>query len=364
MSENKIIAKIEKLQNEILNQYIVNFYNISKHLKWMKTVACRANFVINLSDETLNSLFTTQEQKHIKALVQDDYNSDDRAKAIFDLLNKKKFLNLLSYSGIDLFTDVEREVFLEIQEKFNQSTFDEIYHTMLSEQNNEDYSYLSDLCGFSVTNLIELLDKTKILKNKVNVYKDSIVENEFDNIFNKYTQLDFFSCGFGDKSFEKKIKSAKSMKRNYYNLIEEKTKLLFSVLLDIQLKTLENKKNKDGDILIKWKNPSHIIKKNIDEIKNAFCNFDIKWIENKIYDYEKIIIAIDEGDGSFALNRADCTYIIDELKAILNKGYPFEELKDQLPYSTYELEEVLIKKLKREGLKLEPFLISEYFLKN
>lgn len=263
--------------------------------------------------------------------------------------NPKKFKDLLN-----LATDAEVKVTgkknlgsQKFQEKlrFTEEEYKGIYEEMGQSSKNPRYYFIKEY-GYSINDLIIILDQLATLKNKLEGLNDSEKNKLYKDILHQYSGLDLLGHGFKNPSLKQRIIKGRSFKGGYQKIVKDKKQIFFDLLVE---------QTKNGR---KYKNISQAVKNNIDEVMHRFQEFDERWINSKLEINRGKILELQQENAYASLTASKKEMIKMEITKLstfvqlledsLNSGYPFEKLNNILPYNTVSLEEVLMKVLRVE----------------
>jgi len=241
-----------------------------------------------------------------------------------------------------------------LRKSYTEEDYFEIYSEMLDKKDSKQYEELSNIHGCSIQNLIDILDKLRLFKIKLESINLKQADFEYRKIFKEYALMNHADYGIDNPQLKTRINKARSQKGSYHKLISKKNEIFLNILLE--------RCKAQG----KWSNPAYAVKSNMELIFNKFKEFDIAWINkdiventNRINNLSILVKDIENGvrdRGKYSSELSKLKLRNEKLNSALNDGYPFYNLEKILPYNTPDVENILIKSLRKEIFILDKII--------
>ena len=106
----------------------------------------------------------------------------------------------------------------------------------------------------------------------------------------------------------------------------------------------------------------------MDEIERAFESFDMAWINQEIEISKSKIIMLKDRlellESPISIKKANKQILemeqwISQLKQALNKGYPYEDLQNFLPFNTSYSEELIMRIVKNDKSLMDEIIVKK-----
>ncbi|MEG2723903.1 MAG: hypothetical protein RR944_14480 [Acinetobacter sp.] len=345
------LEKIVELEIDVFNQYLYMYDWLSRYYKFAEKGVTNFIFDFGVIDANVSEEeFLREKIKEVKEIVDMMLGKSTSAKKISD----KEIFKILKDVKIKFPKGECPQVKKDLGKSYTDEDYFEIYNEMLDKKDSKEYKELSDTHGCSIQSLIDILDKLRLFKSKLEFIDLKKANYEYDRLFKEYALMDHAYYGANNPKLKIKIAKARSQKGNYHKLISKKNKIFLDILLE------------QHKVKGKWKNPAQAVRSNMELITHNFKEFDVEWInENIIVNTGRIDglkKTIENNEGGIKKRRVHIREM-DELelknekmKAALLEGYPFYNLEKILPYNTPDFEEILIKSLRKEVYILEEII--------
>ncbi|MEQ1318099.1 hypothetical protein [Acinetobacter guillouiae] len=308
-------SSMDELEAEILNQYL--------NIVW-------------LEDYLNNGL------KHVELVINFDMEGRPEPKTIEDwrgapIIGIEVKIKRKQNLGSQHF---KQQLYFTVEE------YNSIYREMEESCNDPKYDFLDLKFGYSIRELICLLDQITALRGELCNLNDKEGSKAYKEILHQYIGIDTLTYGIKNPSLRQRIAKGRSTQGEYQKAVKEKKKIFF----DLLVKQVQS----NG----KYKNVSKAVSKNMDEIMYQFRMYDEAWIQKKKKLSMARIIKLNEEKQEEALTASrkvkmekeivKLSTFMQQLEDGLNHGYPFETLDNILPYNTTSLDDVLMKVLRLE----------------
>lgn len=308
---------IEELETELLNQYL----NIS----WL------ADYLDDGFQELKVDMF------------YDEPDSKNRSIPI----TVKDLLKALIDINVDIARKESLDSHLHSQSSFTVEERNRIYEEMVENCQKTRHEAFRQQHGYSISDLVNLLDQLEVLRSDLEKLNEKEQHKVYKEILHGYIGLDPLNYGFQNPSLKIRIAKGRSTQGEYQKIVRAKKKIFFDLLIE-QVQQSEKK----------YQNVYKAVKENIDEVTRRFKIHDEEWIKSKLEVSTERIKVLHEEMLSKALTAskkdklhkeiAKLSAFTKQLEDGLSGGYPFEKLKDILPFNTASLNEVLMKTLRFE----------------
>lgn len=308
---------IEELETELLNQYL----NIS----WL------ADYLDDGFQELKLDMFCDEPDSKNRSLP---ITVKDLLKALIDIN-----VNIARKESLDSH--------LHPQSSFTVEERNRIYQEMVENCQKTRYEAFRQQYGYSISDLVNLLDQLEVLRSDLEKLNEKEQHKAYKEILHEYIGLDLLNYGFQNSSLKIRIAKGRSTQGEYQKIVRAKKKIFFDLLIE---QVQQNKK--------KYPSVYKAVKENIDEVTRRFKIHDEEWIKSKLEVSRERINVLHEEMLSKALTAskedklhkeiAKLSAFMEQLEGGSSGGYPFEKLKDILPFNTASLNEVLMKTLKFE----------------
>ncbi|EXA83882.1 TPA: hypothetical protein RZ067_000688 [Acinetobacter baumannii] len=308
---------IEELETELLNQYL----NIS----WL------ADYLDDGFQELKLDMFCDEPDSKNRSLP---ITVKDLLKALIDIN-----VNIARKESLDSH--------LHPQSSFTVEERNRIYQEMVENCQETRYEAFRQQYGYSISDLINLLDQLEVLRSDLEKLNEKEQHKAYKEILHGYIGLDPLNYGFQNQSLKIRIAKGRSTQGEYQKIVRAKKKIFFDLLIE---QVQQNKK--------KYPSVYKAVKENIDEVTRRFKIHDEEWIKSKLEVSRERVSVLHEEMLSKALTAskedklhkeiAKLSAFMEQLEGGSSGGYPFEKLKDILPFNTASLNEVLMKTLKFE----------------
>ncbi|EMB5691212.1 hypothetical protein MMD36_003601 [Acinetobacter baumannii] len=308
---------IEELETELLNQYL----NIS----WL------ADYLDDGFQELKLDMFCDEPDSKNRSLP---ITVKDLLKALIDIN-----VNIARKESLDSH--------LHPQSSFTVEERNRIYQEMVENCQKTRYEAFRQQYGYSISDLVNLLDQLEVLRSDLEKLNEKEQHKAYKEILHEYIGLDLLNYGFQNSSLKIRIAKGRSTQGEYQKIVRAKKKIFFDLLIE---QVQQNKK--------KYPSVYKAVKENIDEVTRRFKIHDEEWIKSKLEVSRERVIVLHEEMLSKALTAskedklhkeiAKLSAFMEQLEGGSSGGYPFEKLKDILPFNTASLNEVLMKTLKFE----------------
>ncbi|MDP7762664.1 hypothetical protein [Acinetobacter baumannii] len=308
---------IEELETELLNQYL----NIS----WL------ADYLDDGFQELKLDMFCDEPDSKNRSLP---ITVKDLLKALIDIN-----VNIARKESLDSH--------LHPQSSFTVEERNRIYQEMVENCQETRYEAFRQQYGYSISDLINLLDQLEVLRSDLEKLNEKEQHKAYKEILHGYIGLDPLNYGFQNQSLKIRIAKGRSTQGEYQKIVRAKKKIFFDLLIE---QVQQNKK--------KYPSVYKAVKENIDEVTRRFKIHDEEWIKSKLEVSRERVNVLHEEMLSKALTAskedklhkeiAKLSAFMEQLEGGSSGGYPFEKLKDILPFNTASLNEVLMKTLKFE----------------
>ncbi|HGW3736376.1 hypothetical protein [Acinetobacter baumannii] len=308
---------IEELETELLNQYL----NIS----WL------ADYLDDGFQELKLDMFC------------DEPDSKNRSLPI----TVKDLLKALTDINVDIARKESLDSHLHPQSSFTVEERNRIYQEMVENCQETRYEAFRQQYGYSISDLVNLLDQLEVLRSDLDKLNEKEQHKAYKEILHEYIGLDLLNYGFQNPSLKIRIAKGRSTQGEYQKIVRAKKKIFFDLLIE---QVQQNKK--------KYPSVYKAVKENIDEVTRRFKIHDEEWIKSKLKVSRERVKVLHEEMLSKALTAskedklhkeiAKLSAFMEQLEGGSSGGYPFEKLKDILPFNTASLNEVLMKTLKFE----------------
>lgn len=315
----KVVDKhlIEELETELLNQYL----NIS----WL------ADYLDDGFQELKLDMFCDEPDSKNRSLP---ITVKDLLKALIDIN-----VNIARKESLDSH--------LHPQSSFTVEERNRIYQEMVENCQKTRYEAFRQQYGYSISDLVNLLDQLEVLRSDLEKLNEKEQHKAYKEILHEYIGLDLLNYGFQNSSLKIRIAKGRSTQGEYQKIVRAKKKIFFDLLIE---QVQQNKK--------KYPSVYKAVKENIDEVTRRFKIHDEEWIKSKLEVSRERVNVLHEEMLSKALTAskedklhkeiAKLSAFMEQLEGGSSGGYPFEKLKDILPFNTASLNEVLMKTLKFE----------------
>ncbi|WP_046023856.1 hypothetical protein [Acinetobacter baumannii] len=308
---------IEELETELLNQYL----NIS----WL------AVYLDDGFQELKLDMFCDEPDSKNRSLP---ITVKDLLKALIDIN-----VNIARKESLDSH--------LHPQSSFTVEERNRIYQEMVENCQKTRYEAFRQQYGYSISDLVNLLDQLEVLRSNLEKLNEKEQHKAYKEILHGYIGLDLLNYGFQNSSLKIRIAKGRSTQGEYQKIVRAKKKIFFDLLIE---QVQQNKK--------KYPSVYKAVKENIDEVTRRFKIHDEEWIKSKLEVSRERVKVLHEEMLSKALTAskedklhkeiAKLSAFMEQLEGGSSGGYPFEKLKDILPFNTASLNEVLMKTLKFE----------------
>ncbi|AOP62472.1 hypothetical protein N0P26_002976 [Acinetobacter baumannii] len=308
---------IEELETELLNQYL----NIS----WL------ADYLDDGFQELKLDMFCDEPDSKNRSLP---ITVKDLLKALIDIN-----VNIARKESLDSH--------LHPQSSFTVEERNRIYQEMVENCQKTRYEAFRQQYGYSISDLVNLLDQLEVLRSDLEKLNEKEQHKAYKEILHEYIGLDLLNYGFQNSSLKIRIAKGRSTQGEYQKIVRAKKKIFFDLLIE---QVQQNKK--------KYPSVYKAVKENIDEVTRRFKIHDEEWIKSKLEVSRERVNVLHEEMLSKALTAskedklhkeiAKLSAFMEQLEGGSSGGYPFEKLKDILPFNTASLNEVLMKTLKFE----------------
>ncbi|HCQ9934743.1 TPA: hypothetical protein ACNIH0_000223 [Acinetobacter baumannii] len=308
---------IEELETELLNQYL----NIS----WL------ADYLDDGFQELKLDMFCDEPDSKNRSLP---ITVKDLLKALIDIN-----VNIARKESLDSH--------LHPQSSFTVEERNRIYQEMVENCQKTRYEAFRQQYGYSISDLVNLLDQLEVLRSDLEKLNEKEQHKTYKEILHEYIGLDLLNYGFQNSSLKIRIAKGRSTQGEYQKIVRAKKKIFFDLLIE---QVQQNKK--------KYPSVYKAVKENIDEVTRRFKIHDEEWIKSKLEVSRERVNVLHEEMLSKALTAskedklhkeiAKLSAFMEQLEGGSSGGYPFEKLKDILPFNTASLNEVLMKTLKFE----------------
>ncbi|WP_098714982.1 hypothetical protein [Acinetobacter baumannii] len=308
---------IEELETELLNQYL----NIS----WL------ADYLDDGFQELKLDMFCDEPDSKNRSLP---ITVKDLLKALIDIN-----VNIARKESLDSH--------LHPQSSFTVEERNRIYQEMVENCQKTRYEAFRQQYGYSISDLVNLLDQLEVLRSDLEELNEKEQHKAYKEILHEYIGLDLLNYGFQNSSLKIRIAKGRSTQGEYQKIVRAKKKIFFDLLIE---QVQQNKK--------KYPSVYKAVKENIDEVTRRFKIHDEEWIKSKLEVSRERVNVLHEEMLSKALTAskedklhkeiAKLSAFMEQLEGGSSGGYPFEKLKDILPFNTASLNEVLMKTLKFE----------------
>ncbi|AIL76723.1 hypothetical protein IX88_16390 [Acinetobacter baumannii] len=308
---------IEELETELLNQYL----NIS----WL------ADYLDDGFQELKLDMFCDEPDSKNRSLP---ITVKDLLKALIDIN-----VNIARKESLDSH--------LHPQSSFTVEERNRIYQEMVENCQKTRYEAFRQQYGYSISDLVNLLDQLEVLRSDLEKLNEKEQHKAYKEILHEYIGLDLLNYGFQNSSLKIRIAKGRSTQGEYQKIVRAKKKIFFDLLIE---QVQQNKK--------KYPSVYKAVKENIDEVTRRFKIHDEEWIKSKLEVSRERVNVLHEEMLSKALTAskedklhkeiAKLSAFMEQLEGGSSGGYPFEKLKDILPFNTASLNEELMKTLKFE----------------
>ncbi|EOY3219598.1 hypothetical protein ACP3ML_002138 [Acinetobacter baumannii] len=308
---------IEELETELLNQYL----NIS----WL------ADYLDDGFQELKLDMFCDEPDSKNRSLP---ITVKDLLKALIDIN-----VNIARKESLDSH--------LHPQSSFTVEERNRIYQEMVENCQKTRYEAFRQQYGYSISDLVNLLDQLEVLRSDLEKLNEKEQHKAYKEILHEYIGLDLLNYGFQNSSLKIRIAKGRSTQGEYQKIVRAKKIIFFDLLIE---QVQQNKK--------KYPSVYKAVKENIDEVTRRFKIHDEEWIKSKLEVSRERVNVLHEEMLSKALTAskedklhkeiAKLSAFMEQLEGGSSGGYPFEKLKDILPFNTASLNEVLMKTLKFE----------------
>ncbi|WP_065286474.1 hypothetical protein, partial [Acinetobacter nosocomialis] len=252
---------------------------------------------------------------------------------------------------IDINVNIARKESLDShlhpQSSFTVEERNRIYQEMVENCQKTRYEAFRQQYGYSISDLVNLLDQLEVLRSDLEKLNEKEQHKAYKEILHEYIGLDLLNYGFQNSSLKIRIAKGRSTQGEYQKIVRAKKKIFFDLLIE---QVQQNKK--------KYPSVYKAVKENIDEVTRRFKIHDEEWIKSKLEVSRERVNVLHEEMLSKALTAskedklhkeiAKLSAFMEQLEGGSSGGYPFEKLKDILPFNTASLNEVLMKTLKFE----------------
>ncbi|MDC4985789.1 hypothetical protein OHW15_07350 [Acinetobacter baumannii] len=318
---------IEELETELLNQYL----NIS----WL------ADYLDDGFQELKLDMFCDEPDSKNRSIP---ITVKDLLKALIDI-------------NVDIARKESLDSHLHPQSSFTLEERNRIYQEMVENCQKTRYEAFRQRFGYSISDLVSLLDQLEVLRSDLENLNEKEQDKEeqkkkeqykaYKEILHGYIGLDLLNYGFQNPSLKIRIAKGRSTQGEYQKIVRAKKKIFFDLLIE---QVQQNKK--------KYQSVYKAVKENIDEVTRRFKIHDEEWIKSKLevirerikVSHEELLSETLVPSKKDKLHKeiAKLSALTKQLEDGLSGGYPFEKLKDILPFNTASLNEVLMKTLKFE----------------
>jgi DNA repair exonuclease SbcCD nuclease subunit len=242
----------------------------------------------------------------------------------------------------------------ETKSYFGKEESQEIYRTMLVDQEKSRYEQFQKDYKYSIRDLIGLFEQLDSLSDNLSNLSLKEAEDAFNKIFYQYIALDTINYGIGNQSLKRRIDKTRVILGSKIQVRSQKNEIIKQIILQ------EYKKGKN------WKSPDQVAKYCIEVIELEFEKFDTEWLKDKLKELEldrlnklRKLSELDEDDPKYKKIEqliASMTKGILNIQDVLKKGYPYEEYNNFLSYGTEYIEKSVANALRREKSLLEVVL--------
>lgn len=308
---------IEELETELLNQYL----NIS----WL------ADYLDDGFQELKLDMFCDEPDSKNRSIP---ITVKDLLKALIDI-------------NVDIARKESLDSHLHSQSSFTVEERNRIYQEMVENCQKTRYEAFRQRFGYSISDLVSLLDQLEVLRTDLEKLNEKEQYKAYKEILHGYIGLDLLNYGFQNPSLKIRIAKGRSTQGEYQKIVRAKKKIFFDLLIE---QVQQNKK--------KYQSVYKAVKENIDEVTRRFKIHDEEWIKSKLevirerikVSHEELLSETLVPSKKDKLHKeiAKLSAFTKQLEDGLSGGYPFEKLKDILPFNTASLNEVLMKTLKFE----------------
>ncbi|CAM0754702.1 MULTISPECIES: hypothetical protein [Acinetobacter calcoaceticus/baumannii complex] len=262
-------------------------------------------------------------------------------------LTVKDLLKALIDINVDITRKESLDSHLHSQSSFTVEERNRIYQEMVENCQKTRYEAFRQQYGYSISDLVSLLDQLEVLRSDLEKLNEKQQHKAYKGILHEYIGLDLLNYGFQNPSLKIRIAKGRSTQGEYQKIVRAKKKIFFDLLIE---QVQQNKK--------KYPSVYKAVKENIDEVTRRFKIHDEEWIKSKLEVSRERVNVLHEEMLSKALTAskedklhkeiAKLSAFMEQLEGGSSGGYPFEKLKDILPFNTASLNEVLMKTLKFE----------------
>ncbi|MCW1290684.1 hypothetical protein MXE36_13870, partial [Acinetobacter baumannii] len=262
-------------------------------------------------------------------------------------LTVKDLLKALIDINVDITRKESLDSHLHSQSSFTVEERNRIYQEMVENCQKTRYEAFRQQYGYSISDLVNLLDQLEVLRSDLEKLNEKEQHKAYKEILHEYIGLDLLNYGFQNSSLKIRIAKGRSTQGEYQKIVRAKKKIFFDLLIE---QVQQNKK--------KYPSVYKAVKENIDEVTRRFKIHDEEWIKSKLEVSRERVNVLHEEMLSKALTAskedklhkeiAKLSAFMEQLEGGSSGGYPFEKLKDILPFNTASLNEVLMKTLKFE----------------
>lgn len=308
---------IEELETELLNQYL----NIS----WL------ADYLDDGFQELKVDMFCDEPDSKNRSIP---ITVKDLLKALIDI-------------NVDIARKESLDSHLHSQSSFTVEERNRIYEEMVENCQKTRHEAFRQQHGYSISDLVNLLDQLEVLRSDLEKLNEKEQHKVYKEILHGYIGLDPLNYEFQNPSLKIRIAKGRSTQGEYQKIVRAKKKIFFDLLIE---QVQQNKK--------KYQSVYKAVKENIDEVTQRFKIHDEEWIKSKLEVSRERVSVLHEEMLSKALTAskedklhkeiAKLSAFMEQLEGGSSGGYPFEKLKDILPFNTASLNEVLMKTLKFE----------------
>ncbi|NLZ24095.1 hypothetical protein HB371_19240, partial [Acinetobacter baumannii] len=294
---------IEELETELLNQYL----NIS----WL------ADYLDDGFQELKLDMFCDEPDSKNRSLP---ITVKDLLKALIDIN-----VNIARKESLDSH--------LHPQSSFTVEERNRIYQEMVENCQKTRYEAFRQQYGYSISDLVNLLDQLEVLRSDLEKLNEKEQHKAYKEILHEYIGLDLLNYGFQNSSLKIRIAKGRSTQGEYQKIVRAKKKIFFDLLIE---QVQQNKK--------KYPSVYKAVKENIDEVTRRFKIHDEEWIKSKLEVSRERVNVLHEEMLSKALTAskedklhkeiAKLSAFMEQLEGGSSGGYPFEKLKDILPFNT------------------------------
>ncbi|MGL2984815.1 hypothetical protein ACSVHF_13245 [Acinetobacter baumannii] len=253
-------------------------------------------------------------------------------------LTVKDLLKALIDINVDITRKESLDSHLHSQSSFTVEERNRIYQEMVENCQKTRYEAFRQQYGYSISDLVSLLDQLEVLRSDLEKLNEKQQHKAYKGILHEYIGLDLLNYGFQNPSLKIRIAKGRSTQGEYQKIVRAKKKIFFDLLIE---QVQQNKK--------KYPSVYKAVKENIDEVTRRFKIHDEEWIKSKLEVSRERVNVLHEEMLSKALTAskedklhkeiAKLSAFMEQLEGGSSGGYPFEKLKDILPFNTASLNE-------------------------